>query len=409
MRVPPAGDGTSYARKMPTLGFDPTPGDVGLTTGLARRFDDMAGALRDLASQLGQLDFGTWQGQAGNAAKSLVLDDLLPALIDAAAITAQISGGVSSWSGKLSGFQSEADTLERRAGSAAADLESIRSQHAAAQGHGKVLLEAGLEDAQASVQSVSAAADDLHGRYLAAGEAAGKDASGENTSTFIRATEDFNKVAGGSLTPFQLVAGDAWVNLFGHLADVMHDADIQYDMVVAIGPRAERLQALKDLADSFQDSAREVTEQGLISNVIDKTALPQGIQEFAAKDPDLFRGAAMLTSTLGILGDLGTEISPEDKGALGDVDKSVAIVNGGVIAVDMTGGLDALAAANSLDWIPGVGEGVIVTTGAYLAGDWLYHHWTPAHDSMDAVADQPSNVLETVKNGMLSALFFGKL
>lgn len=394
---------------MPNLGFDPTPGDAGMCTGLARRFDDMAGSLRDLATRLGLLDFSNWQGQAGNAAKSLVLDDLLPAIVDASVIAAQLSGGVSSWSGKLSDFQAETDTLERRAGGAAADLEAIRSQHAAAQGHAKLLLEPGLEDAQSSVDSVSAAADDLHDRFLAAGEAAGKDASGEDTSTFIKATEDFNKVAGGSLTPFQLVAGDAWVNLFGHLATVMHDADIEYDLVVAIGPRADRLQALKELADNFQDSAREVTKQGLVSNAIDKTAVPQGLQEFLAKDPDLFRGAAMLTSALGILGDLGAEVSPEDKGALGNVDKSVAVVNGSMITLDMTGGLDALAAANSADWIPGVGEGVIVTTGAYLAGDWLYHHWTPAHDSMDAVADQPSNLLETVKNGMLSSIFFGKL
>ena len=62
-----------------------------------------------------------------------------------------------------------------------------------------------------------------------------------------------------------------------------------------------------------------------------------------------------------------------------------------MVAVDVAGGLDAAAAANvTLDWIPGVGEGVIVSTGAYLAGDWLYHHWTPAHDSMDAIADQPA-------------------
>jgi len=410
VRLSPPDNGTGYARMMPHLGFDPTPGDVDLCTGLARRFNDMAGTLRDLANQLGMLDFNNWQGQAGNAAKSLILDDVMPAILDAATITTQISGGVSSWSGKLSSFQAEADALEHRAGGAAADLEAIRLQHVTAEGHTKMLLQSDLEDAQSTCDSVSNSANELHERFLAAGEVAGREASGEESSTFIKATEDFNKVAGGSLTPFQLVAGDAWVNLFARLGDVLKDTDVDVANALSMDRWSpERVQAFIDLAHDFEDEAREIDHKGLIANTLPKKVVPERFAEFTANNSDLFRGAAMLTSTLGILGDLGAEISPEDRGPLGDVDKGVAIVNGGAIALDTAGGLDALAAANSLDWVPGVGEGVIVTTGAYLAGDWLYHHWTPAHDSMNAVADQPSNIGHTVKEGILSSLFFGKL
>jgi hypothetical protein len=37
-----------------------------------------------------------------------------------------------------------------------------------------------------------------------------------------------------------------------------------------------------------------------------------------------------------------------------------------------------------MDVIPGVGEVVIAATGVYLAGDFLYHHWTPFRDAANA-------------------------
>ncbi|NUP53985.1 MAG: hypothetical protein HOW97_42705 [Catenulispora sp.] len=400
MNRPLSNDGPSYARPMPNLGFDPTPGDVGLTKALGGRFADVSGSLDDLAAQLGRLDFSGWQGDAGDKAKAVVNGDLVPALKDAATIATQISSGLDNWSGKLAGFQSEADALERRALNAATDLDSTRSQLTSAQGPGKRLLEEAATDAQSAADATADAAQELHERYLQAAESAGAEASGEESSAFKEATENFNKVAGGALTPFQLVAGDAWVDLFAHLGTVMKNVDTEIELVQAMERGPDRLAAFKALAESFEDSAREVDKNHLVSKTIDKTAVPGKMQEFVAKDPDLFRGGAMLTSTLGILADLGATISPEDKGTMGDVDKGVAVVNGTVIAVDVSGGLEAAVAANaSLDWVPGVGEGVIVTTGAYLAGDWLYHHWEPAHDAPEHIANMPSNLWNGLKSG----------
>lgn len=401
MNAQPPNDGTSYARPMPNLGFDPAPGDVGLTRTLGGKLADVSQSLKGLTTQLGRLDFTNWQGDAGDKAKALVFDELMPALTDAATIADQISSGLGTWSGKLADFQGEADALERRALNAAADLESLRSQITDVQGPGKRLLEDNLTDTQSTVDSITSAAHELHDRYLQAAETTGKEASGEDSSPFINATENFNRVAGGTLTPFQLVAGDAWVDLFVHMGTVMKDTDTEIELVQAVQSRPERLEALKALAYTFEDGAREINTQHLISKVVDKTAVPGNVQEFVAKDPDLFRGAAMLTSTLGILADLGVTISPEDKGAMGDVDKGVAVVNGTVIAVDAAGGLDAAVAANAtLDWIPGVGEGVIVSTGAYLAGDWLYHHWEPAHEAPKDIANIPSNLWNGIKDGL---------
>ena len=72
---------------------------------------------------------------------------------------------------------------------------------------------------------------------------------------------------------------------------------------------------------------------------------------------------------LGVLADLGTVISPQDSGALGWVDRGAAGVNGALLIANM-----------ATDEIPVVGEVTLIGTGLYLAGDFLYHHWTPFHN-----------------------------
>ena len=56
------------------------------------------------------------------------------------------------------------------------------------------------------------------------------------------------------------------------------------------------------------------------------------------------------------------------------MDRGAAVFNGGLITADLT-----------MDVLPGVGEVALAATGMYLAGDYLYHHWTPFHDVADDV------------------------
>jgi hypothetical protein len=49
-----------------------------------------------------------------------------------------------------------------------------------------------------------------------------------------------------------------------------------------------------------------------------------------------------------------------------------------------------------MDEIPGVGEVMLAASGVYLAGDFLYHHWTPFHD----VADDVGHATVTVADGI---------
>ena len=54
---------------------------------------------------------------------------------------------------------------------------------------------------------------------------------------------------------------------------------------------------------------------------------------------------------------------------MGGADRVTAAVNGVLLTLNAT-----------TDWVPGVGEAVIAVSGAYLAGDFVYHHWTPFRD-----------------------------
>ncbi len=106
---------------------------------------------------------------------------------------------------------------------------------------------------------------------------------------------------------------------------------------------------------------------------------------------------------LAIFGDAWTVVDPAHDGARGTAERTAAAVNGGLIAANLL-----------LDEIPVVGEVVMVGTGLYLAGDWLYDHWTPFHDvcddigngvstAWDATSDAVSSVAGDVADGVKGA------
>jgi hypothetical protein len=104
------------------------------------------------------------------------------------------------------------------------------------------------------------------------------------------------------------------------------------------------------------------------------------------------RGLSYTLSGLGLFADAGTIISPQDKGALGLADRGVAVVNGALITGDLV-----------LDALPGVGEVALAATGMYLAGDYLYHHWTPFRDVTDDVGHATVEVGDDIGHRARSA------
>jgi hypothetical protein len=106
---------------------------------------------------------------------------------------------------------------------------------------------------------------------------------------------------------------------------------------------------------------------------------------------------------LAILGDLATVVDPEDKGAMGWVDRSAAGINAAAVG---TGLVSDLMEANMLDDMPVVGEVVMVAdvgTGIYLAGDFLYHNVKPFHDVCNAVGSGVASAADATAHGVSKA------
>jgi hypothetical protein len=104
------------------------------------------------------------------------------------------------------------------------------------------------------------------------------------------------------------------------------------------------------------------------------------------------RGLSRVAGGTAILGDVATLIKPEDSGVMGGVDRTAAGVNGTLVALDLAGAE-----------IPVAGEVLIVGTGIYLGGDYLYHHWKPFHDVCDTVGHATATAVKDTGHAIGSA------
>jgi hypothetical protein len=79
----------------------------------------------------------------------------------------------------------------------------------------------------------------------------------------------------------------------------------------------------------------------------------------------------------------------------------VAAVNMGASAADGT--YAVLGMLNmTTDEIPVAGEVVLVGSGLYLGGDYLYHHWQPFHDVCNDVGHATASVAKGIWHGVTS-------
>jgi hypothetical protein len=181
-------------RSFPHLGFDPTPGDVELTRGLARQLGDLHGELTTTVSELDRLDCGYWKGEAAKAFVQHIDHDVTPLIKKAHDSFGRASDALSRWAGQLHGFQSEADALEREAATKQGALDHAKTAAglptdnsvphpapeaspnpdpaAAADAKKK---QQGVSDATNALQGVRHRAEELHNRYTGAANAISHD------------------------------------------------------------------------------------------------------------------------------------------------------------------------------------------------------------------------------------------
>jgi hypothetical protein len=360
---------SDYARSMPALGFDPAPGDDGLTRGLAKTHASVVQELQQVLALVKGIDLTSWQGDAGAATRTLI-GTFPPALQQTITNAQQLQSAAGSWTSQLSGFQSEADALERQAASASPAPGAPSSTPAPSPGPtpspspGPAPVAPGGSGASGStLAQIQAQAHELNGRYLSAAKSTA-DPVDEDPGLWEK-SEPIRKVLEAVLAPLDIVAADHWIDLLKEAAGVpaewLSELDEQIEGIESL--QAEGKSAVEALIE-----AAKVADRVTVDADAWEAFAPSWLK-LAAGSLSEIRGLSYGLGALGVLADLGTVISPQDSGALGWVDRGAAGVNGALLIANM-----------ATDEIPVVGEVTLVATGLYLAGDFLYHHWTPFRD-----------------------------
>lgn len=367
----------AYARSLPHLGFDPAPGDVGLTRNLARHHHQVAQEARQALAQVERLNLSPLRGRAGDALRA-VQATFPPALRKTASSAEALQAAASSWASQLSAFQAEADALERQAAHATAHQQALQTRQAALP-PGAPVLNNDLKSASATIGGIQRQAQELHERYLAAAGKTAADAGDQ--SGLWGSTEPVRTVLEAVLAPLDIVAADHWVSALEKIAGVPSEWMKELDEGIA------------DVTRLMRAGKSPVEELLAAGNLAEKTggkldawyAFAPGWLKTAAGSIAAIRGLSYTLSGLGLVADAGTVISPQDHGAMAVADRGVAVVNGALITADVV-----------MAGLPGIGEVAMFATGVYLAGDFLYHHWTPFRDVANDVGHATVHMAEAI-------------
>jgi hypothetical protein len=373
----------AYSRSLPHLGFDPAPGDVDATRALAKRHHDVAGELRSVVSLLECTDLQDWEGKAADATRARLIGDILPALRKSLAAADRLSRATGRWAGRLQEFQSEADSLEKKAARAAEEQAAHPAAHRAAGAEGR----AASDPATYSTMSSGAGpADDLHERYLAESRRTAKDA--EEDGGVMEKIEPYRKILEAVLAPLDVVAADHWIGALEKLAGVPSERLEALDEAIEAAETAQQGGTLT--AEQLIALGNKTEDAGRTIDAFDAFA-PTWLRTAAGSVAEI-RGLGTTLSVLGVVADGATVVDPPDKGAMGYVDRGAAGLNGGLIVANM-----------AMDEIPVAGEVVMIGTGVYLAGDFLYHNWTPFRDVCNDVGHASVTAVESTGHAVGSA------
>lgn len=375
---------SAYARSLPALGFDPAPGDVDLTRSLARQHALVAQEARQVLALVERIDLSALQGKAADALRA-VQATFPPALRNTASAAETLQAAATSWANQLSGFQAEADALERQATTATAHQQALQTQQKALP-PGSTVLTADVQSASATADGIHKQAAELHQRYLAA---AAKAAEGvDEHKSLWEGTEPVRKVLEAVLAPLDIVMADHWVSVLKEIAGVPDE------LVKGVAEKIEEIEKLKGagkpIAEQLIEAANFTESAGQKYDAWYAFA-PNWLKTAAGSISEI-RGLSYTLSGLGLVADVGSIISPQNQGTLGNVDRGAASLNALLITGDLV-----------LDGLPGIGEVALAATGAYLAFDWAYQHWTPFHNVANDVGHATVRAADDVGHATVKA------
>jgi hypothetical protein len=222
---------SDYARPMPALGFDPTCGADLTRSSLAKQYGSVVTELQSAPPLVKGADTSQWQGQAGDALR--VMLSTVPSAIQSTITPAQaLQSAASSWAGEFTGFQPDADSLEKQAATAQASPPKKPPAPAV----GRPSPTAGPGAGADPLDGLRTKAHELNGRYLAAAKKTTESVP-EDPGLWEK-TEPIRKVLEFVLAPLDIADADHWIDWLDKAAGVpaswLEVTDKQLDIVESL-------------------------------------------------------------------------------------------------------------------------------------------------------------------------------
>jgi hypothetical protein len=424
----------------PLAGLPRPLGDPGTATGAAHKYTAAATLLDSSAQQVLKAVHGLgsdWVGRGASSAGSCSV--ALAAVFSQAAQAAHSSGAtLSAFGTALTQAQSQWDRARAMADQAMADESSYRSRaetqaqsldkQAATGNIGAAHAAASVREDAASYTSplrsraMSLATEARQDATTAAGTAAGRlgaatssmaavppapspVAGGEGGGDSENVFQWFNDIVLGSVNtgaamltlPPALFGAAKWGMAARSAAGLPGDLRTLWDSTInPLALLADRGEVPWSVVESR--AANFMGASSLFQSDVD-TAVTNGKLSFlrgGLPDSPVFETAGKVLGPVAILGDVGTLIEPGGNSVAEDSANRVAALGNGVST------LIVLNAAT--DEIPVAGEVVMIGTGLYLGGDWLYNHWSPFHDAMDDAGHGISTAYHATTHALGTAL-----
>jgi hypothetical protein len=423
-------DGGSTAGGIPSI-----PGDPGSLYGAASRLGATASAVSDWGSQLGSVTSGlagtTWSGQGAvsfaSCASTLEAShrSASGALTEAATALSAFASVLTDCQASVRAAQAQVSDAQSAASSAMSQLSAEPiSPHdpaaATARAYSEAAVQAVLEQSVSAAMSSAGAA---WSRYEAAAARAAAQISGAipgwsdiaNRIGWLNDKAAFGLVPAGLgfLVPLAR-AGVRYLQTDNAIAEAMPRWEMEnlssFEEMFETGQisNVEFAARVQAYADNLQ-MAKALFNQAAIQDVGAGGIAPE--MRFATP----LTAASRFMAGAAVVSDVATIIKPDDDGAAGWVDRSMAGVNG-VVSVDaVAGGAGTEALGGVLgvvdvssSWIPVAGQVVLAGTALYLAGDWAYNNVKFFHDGIDDIGHGLADAGEGIAHGVSDvAHFFG--